>query len=127
MSGVKVDELTACGGLAVKSPLIMQVYSNILNVPISVSSSEQACALGAAIFGACAGKVYDDVPQAQEVMSASVDRVYKPEGEAVKIYEKIYPLYVKLHDSFGMGSAGGDMRLVIKELLKIKRKVRNNP
>lgn len=124
--GVRIDTVTASGGLAVKSPLIMSVYSSVLNVPIRVSSSEQTCALGAAIFGAAAGGCFESVQAAQERMSAAEGKTYLPVQAAAAVYGRLYELYKKLHDSFGVESGGENMRHVVKELLRVKRKVKNS-
>ena len=52
--GVPVDEIVACGGLAEKSPLIMQIYADVTGRPFKLSASDQTPALGSAMFGAVA-------------------------------------------------------------------------
>ncbi len=53
-NGIAVDEVVACGGLADKSPAIVQLYADIVGLPFRVSASDQTPALGAAMFGAVA-------------------------------------------------------------------------
>ena len=53
--GVAVKEVVNCGGIAEKSPLVMQIYADVCNRPMKISRSAQTCALGAAIFGAVVG------------------------------------------------------------------------
>jgi L-ribulokinase len=68
----------------------------VLNIPIVVVKSEQACALGAAMFAATIGGIYSSVVEAQKVMSSGFDITYYPEEEKVQIYEKLYRRYEKL-------------------------------
>lgn len=118
--GVRIEEVIACGGLASKSPLVMKVYASVLNTPIRVSSSEQACARGAAIFGAVAGGCFACVPGAQKRMSAPPAETYEPDEGHAGTYDALYGLYRKLYDGFGRGSPE-NMRAVMKELIKLKK------
>ncbi|MAU71667.1 MAG: ribulokinase [Pseudozobellia sp.] len=91
--GIPIKGVVALGGVAKKSPFIMQMMANVLNMPIKVVQSEQACALGASIFGAVAGKVYKTVPQAMEKMGSDFETVYHPEAAKVTAYEEVYKKY----------------------------------
>jgi ribulose kinase len=44
--GVKIEKVIGIGGVARKSPFIMQTLANVLNMPIVVAASDQAPALG---------------------------------------------------------------------------------
>ena len=59
-AGVPVNEFIVAGGLA-KNPLLMQVYADVLRLPLSVIGSAQGPALGAAIHAAVAAGAYGDV------------------------------------------------------------------
>ena len=122
--GVKVREIVNCGGIAEKSPVVMQIYADILGRPMKVSRSGQTCALGAAIAGAVVGGVYRDVPAAQKAMTEVKDLVYKPNPKAVKIYSQLFKLYRNLHDAFGLAEADGNLAHVMKTLLQIRDAVR---
>ena len=95
-NGVSVEEVVNCGGIAVRSPLIMQVYADITGRPMKISVSEQTPALGAAIFGAvAAGKEasgYENVLETQAAITRT-GRVYLPNRESNAIYKKLYSLY----------------------------------
>lgn len=71
----------------------MQMMSDVLDRPIKVASSEQTCALGAAIFGAVASGFYEDTAAAMHVMGSSFEKVYRPIAENVTAYEKVYSKY----------------------------------
>lgn len=124
--GIKVREIVNCGGIAEKSPVVMQIYADILGRPMKVSRSGQTCALGAAIAGAVVGGVYRDVPAAQKAMTGVKDTVYKPNAKAVKVYNQIFTLYRNLHDAFGLPDTAGKLTHVMKELLQIRDAVRRS-
>jgi L-ribulokinase len=94
--GVAVERVAAVGGVARKSPLVMQVCADVLGMPIEVSASDQSCALGAAMFAAVAAGLYRDVLEAQTAMAAPVERVYRPDPANVKIYDRQYAKYTAL-------------------------------
>jgi L-ribulokinase len=129
--GARVDEMVLCGGIAEKSPLTVQIYADVLGLPMKLSRSAQTCALGAAIFGAVAAGPqhggFSSVPEAQERLCAVKSRVFRPEPEATRTYSQLYRLYRRLHDAFGGvpgGTAGGELGSIIKELLEVRDRVR---
>lgn len=94
--GVTIKEVIALGGIASKNDFVMQVATDVLNMPIKVAQSEQACALGAGIFGAVASKVYTSVSEAQAKMSSSYSKTFYPIPENVGKYERLYQKYLTL-------------------------------
>ncbi|MHB1347855.1 MAG: FGGY-family carbohydrate kinase, partial [Candidatus Humimicrobiaceae bacterium] len=93
--GVLIKEVVAIGGIALKSSLVMQILSDVLDVPVKVVKSNQAVALGAAIFGAVAGGYYKSISDAQANMASKVLKEYNPVPENVKEYKKLYKKYKK--------------------------------
>jgi len=122
--GVKVDEIICCGGIAEKNALLMQIYADILDCPMRISASGQACALGSAIFGAVVAGIYPDATAAQQVFCRFKDTVYRPRPEAVAAYRPLYGLYRELHDSFGIAGVSFDHSQVMKRLLAIAAEAR---
>ena len=126
-SGVKIDEVVNCGGLAMKNELLMQTYADITGRPMKVSRSEQTPALGAAIFAAVvAGENaggYQSVKDAQAAMTG-IDQVFEPIESNHVIYKQIYALYKQLHDSFGTRDYSSNLYHVMKDLLNIRDEVR---
>ena len=113
-------EVIACGGIADKNPLFMQIYADVLGRPMLVSASNQTCALGAAMMGMLAAGVYPDVPSAQAGICAFKDRVYRPVPSAKVIYDELYKLYCELHDSFGVAGTSFDHASLMKRLLDLR-------
>ena len=119
-NGVPVEEFYASGGISQKDPMTMQIYADVIGIPIKIAGSLQGPALGSAIFGAvAAGKQaggYDSVMEAAQAMGKLRDEVYIPIAENVKAYDKLYAEYSILHDYFGRGA--NDVMKRLKELKK---------
>lgn len=98
--GIEINEFIAAGGL-IKNEFLMQMYSDITRLPVSIAVSAQAPALGSAIFGATAAGVYDTVTEAAEAMGKRVKAAYTPNEENAKRYDELYKHYKYLHDLFG--------------------------
>ena len=94
--GVKIDAVIGIGGVARKSPFIMQTLANVLNMPIKVAESDQAPALGAAIYAAVAAGVYENVIQASKVMGSDFEAEYFPQANQVKKYADLMEAYKTL-------------------------------
>ncbi|WP_343532590.1 ribulokinase [Pedobacter sp.] len=94
--GVAINQVIALGGISKKSAYVMQTLANILNVPIKVATSEQACALGSAMFAAVIGGVHQNIAEAQQAMSSGYDAEYLPQAEKASVYEKLYQRYLTL-------------------------------
>ncbi|OKK01177.1 ribulokinase [Amycolatopsis sp. CB00013] len=102
-AGVPVTELIVAGGL-VKNQLLMQIYADVTNLPLSVAGSAQSPALGSAIHAAVAAGAHADVPAAALAMGSVRRAVHRPIAENVKAYNDLYAEYAALHDYFGRGA-----------------------
>lgn len=102
-SGVPVTEFIVAGGLLTNS-FLMQVYSDVTQLPLSVIDSEQGPALGSAIHAAVAAGAYASVGEASEAMGRVKRAVYTPREEEALAYDELYSEYVQLHDYFGRGT-----------------------
>lgn len=122
--GVRVDEVVACGGIADKSDLVMQIYANVFDRPVKISQSAQTCALGSAIFASVVAGVHEDAQSAQAAMVIPPSRVFEPEPEEVMAYRRLYDLYNDLHDAFGTTEWHGNLGHVMKQLIQIRDEVR---
>jgi len=94
--GIPVKGLIGLGGVAKKSPFIMQMMADVMNMPIRIHKSEQTCALGAAMFAATAAGIYNKVEDAMQVMGQGFDAEYHPNQKLVPIYAERYKQYISL-------------------------------
>ncbi len=125
--GVPVREVVNCGGLAAKSPMLMQIYADVTGRPMKISRSDQTPALGAAMFAAvAAGDAvggYSSITEAQKSMTG-FGKAYQPNEENHRTYSALYKLYCQLHDAFGTKKWSGSMVNVMKELLTLRDSIR---
>ena len=100
--GVDVKGLIGLGGVARKSPYIMQVLADVINMPIKIHRSEQTCALGAAMFAAVAADIHPTVEVAMNEMGQGFDQHYVPDARATAIYDRRYKKYLSLGEQLGV-------------------------
>ena len=93
---IEIEEVVALGGIPQKSPFVMQVIADVFDMPIKVCKSEQATALGAAMFGAVVAGAFDSVAIAQEKMGGGFNRTFTPDPSNAKKYKELYEKYVLL-------------------------------
>jgi L-ribulokinase len=103
-AGVPVHEFVVAGGL-MKNPMLMQIYADVLRMPLSVIGSEQGPALGSAIHAAAAAGAYPDVRTAAAAMGRVERAVYTPDDAAAAVYDELFAEYTRLHDYFGRGAS----------------------
>lgn len=127
-SGLSIDQVINCGGIADKNAFVMQVYADVTGRPMKISRSAQTCALGAAIAGAVvAGSQvggYDSVEDAQKAMTGLKPAIFNPDPGAHAVYKELYLLYRSLHDAFGTTTWNGNLYEVMKKLIEIRTRVR---
>ena len=116
-SGVPVEEFIVAGGL-IKNAFLMQLYSDVTRLPLSVIDSEQGPALGSAIHAAVAAGEYASVHDAAEAMGRVKRAVYMPDEARASQYDRLYAEYDLLHDYFGRGAND-----VMKRLKAMRREV----
>jgi L-ribulokinase len=125
--GVKIRKVVNCGGIAEKNDMVMQIYADVTNRPMEVAKSAETVALGAAIMGGHAAlkkeKGYEKPEKIQKRVCDVKKKIFKPRAAEARTYKKLYELYKKLHDAFGVEKSKADLYPVMKELLEIKRSV----
>lgn len=94
--GIKIKGVIALGGVAKKSPFVMQVLADVLNMPIKVARAEQAVALGAAMAAAVVAGIYQNFEEAQEKMGSGFESEYRPHAENAEKYDALYRKYCLL-------------------------------
>jgi L-ribulokinase len=117
-SQVPVTQLVVAGGL-IRNPLLMQIYADVLDLPLSVIGSENGPALGSAIHAAVAAGAYLDIRAAAAAMGSVERDVYLPIPTNVSGYEELFIEYLTLHDYFGRGA-----NEVMRRLRDRRRKAR---
>src|SRR5688572_24624799 len=122
--GVKISSVVNCGGIAEKSPLVMQIYADVTGRPMKISRSAQTCALGSAIAAAVVAGAHKNYATAQKSMTGLKPKVFKPNAKAHATYKELYVLYKQLHDAFGTKQWSGNLYGVMKKLIEIRGRVR---
>jgi L-ribulokinase len=112
-SGVPVTDFVVAGGL-MKNPLLMQIYADVLRLPLGVIGSDQGPALGSAIHAAVAAGAYPDVHAAARAMGKVRRAVVSPDEARANAYDALYAEYRTLHDYFGRG--GNDVMHRLREI-----------
>ena len=90
---IPVKGLIGLGGVAKRSPFIMQMMADVMNMPIRVHRSEQTCAAGAAMFAATAAGIHSKVEDAMAAMGSGFDAEYFPDASKASIYIRRYMQY----------------------------------
>ncbi|MCK9413001.1 MAG: ribulokinase [Prolixibacteraceae bacterium] len=94
--GIPIEGIIALGGVAKKSPFVMQVVADVINKPILVARSEQACALGSAMAAAVVGGIYPTITDAQQAMGNGFETEYKPNTINALKYKNLYDQYSRM-------------------------------
>jgi L-ribulokinase len=96
---IEIEEVVGIGGISQKSPFVMQVLADVMDMPVKVAKSEQAVALGAAMFAAVASGHYGNIEEAQDKIGSGFTKVYKPDRQNAKFYDGLYKKYKQLGNS----------------------------
>lgn len=113
--GVKIEKVIGIGGVARKSPFIMQTLANVLNMPIVVAASDQAPALGAAIYAAVSAGIYPNVQEASQKMGSDFEAEYFPQADHVEKYAELMDQYQILAD-FTENNIKSKKKLIVDSL-----------
>ena len=99
--GLELSEIVAVGGIAERSPLMMQLLADTSGLTVHVPSWREVPARGAALFGAVAAGIYDDIDAAIEATRPESSRTYTPEPAAKETYDRVYAIYRTLYETLG--------------------------
>ena len=121
VQGFEMNVLYACGGISFKNELLMQIISDVTNLPVRKSKNVPAPAVGACILAATAAGAYDTVYEAMAHMHCLDEGMYYPDAQRVEAYEKLYAEYRTLSDYLGRGA-----NPVMKKLRAIAQRAREN-
>ena len=76
--GLELSEIVAVGGIAERSPLTMQLIADTSGMTVHVPTWREIPARGAALFGAVAAGVYDDIDAAIDATRPSASTHLHP-------------------------------------------------
>lgn len=91
--GIEIKGVIGLGGVAKKSPYVMQTLANVLDMPIKIVRSEETCAMGAAMFAATAAGLFTTVEMAMNSMGSGFERTYQPDKKRTEVYKVLYSRY----------------------------------
>jgi L-ribulokinase len=114
--GLPIEEIVACGGIAERSPLLMQLFADTSGLTVHVPGSTEIPARGAALFGAVAAGAFEDIASAIAATRPPLARSYRPDASAKASHDQVYAIYRSLYDLLGSSQA---------ELLHGLRRIRN--
>jgi L-ribulokinase len=104
--GLEVSEIVACGGIAERSPLLMQLFADTSGLRVSVPEVSEIPARGAALFGAVAAGEFAGISEAVAATRPSTARTYEPKRDARARYEQVYAVYRELYELLGRERPG---------------------
>lgn len=98
--GLVINGITACGGIAEKNRFLIQLYSDVIGMPIKVCECTQTAALGAAMFAASAISDNSEIENVISQMAPPNNRIYTPNEENHYKYSVLYNDYMELNTLF---------------------------
>jgi L-ribulokinase len=99
--GLPVEAIVACGGIAERSPLLMQLFADTTGLRVSVPASSEIPARGSALFGAVAAGAFPHIGAAVSATRPSIARTYAPDAGAKSVYDRVYEIYRSLYELLG--------------------------
>lgn len=123
-SGIKLESLFACGGLAQKNKMLMQIYSDVTGREINIARFIQTGCLGSAMHAAVAAGYYKDTKEDVKYMSHIKNKKFIPDKNNMSIYNRLYKQYIRLHDYFGLPK-DSEMKILIEIRKEIKKVLRH--
>jgi len=119
--GVPITGLHACGGLAERNALLLQITADVTGRPVAAAPVTDASGVGAAIYAAAAAPAARggtagaarsrDMTDVIRRMGNAERIVYRPDDTARRVYEGLYGDYLEAARYFGEGGSGVMRRL----------------
>ncbi|MFL5822751.1 MAG: ribulokinase [Solirubrobacteraceae bacterium] len=104
--GLELERIVACGGIAERSPVLMQLFADTSGLPVHVPASSQIPARGSALFGAVAAGAYESIGAAITATRPSIATTYHPVRAAKLIYDEVYVIHRRLYELLGRAEVG---------------------
>ena len=114
-NGVHIKRVINAGGISQKNEVLNRVYANVLGRPVLVPCGN-VTSLGSAIFAFLAADVFKTVEEAQDKICPSY-KVYEPQKEEQKVYDRLHAVFNQLYFSFGQG--GKEIGNVLPTLIEV--------
>jgi len=109
--GVPIGEVHACGGLAERNALLLQITADVTCRTVYAARVPDASALGAAIYAAAAAEGGSEMAGVIRRMGSAERTPYHPRAADVEIYDSLYRDYVDVARFFGEGGTETMKRL----------------
>jgi len=94
-AGLEIKNLRAVGGGA-KSPLWLQIKSDILNQPINILKVRESACLGTAILAGSATGIYSSIQEGVNITSKISQTIY-PDKKRMYQYQDIFSVYKQIY------------------------------
>jgi len=117
--GVPIVGVHACGGLAERNALLLQITADVTGRSILAARVPDASGVGAAVYAAAAAEGATDMTGVIRRMGSAERVIYRPGAHARQVYEELYRDYLEMARYFGEGGTG-----VMKRLHHLRRGAR---
>ena len=117
--GASTVRVINSGGIPQNSPVLNQVYANVLSRPVLVPSTK-VTGIGSAIFAFLAAGTFPTVDEAQKHVCPSYT-TFAPEPSQQRTYDELYSLYRRFYFGFGNPAQSGNFGDVLPKLIQIAR------
>lgn len=97
--GLEIKRICVCGGIAVKNPLLVQCYADILGRELQVSTLANSVAAGAAIGAAAAAGLYPNLAAAIDALASQAFITYPPDIQKHAAYAPLYARYQAMREA----------------------------
>ena len=104
-SGIAIQTIAVCGGIAEKSPFVLQTFADACGRALRRPDAPEVCGRGAAICGAVASGAFPTIAAAAASLGGHGGREFRPDPTHQRNLDALYQDWRKLHDAFGRGDA----------------------
>lgn len=92
--GFAVSEIRLTGGSS-RNPVFVQMFADVLNAPVTVTSTDEAAALGAALCAGAAVGLFK-TPQEGARQVGMTERTYQPAPASSAVFNERFSLYCRI-------------------------------
>jgi L-xylulokinase len=95
--GFAFDQARLAGGVS-RNPAVVQMFADVLGMPVTVTETDEAAAWGAALCAGSGAGVFAD-PQSDPRDTASIAKTCRPDAARSADYEKRYQVFREIADA----------------------------